>query len=162
MKPVHSLKFVRATPFLRFFLPAGLWRRFVLGVLFTMLLPVSSAFAVDIIANSKVNQQELSQATIRAIFGMRRNIWSDGSTVSVFVLMDDSPAHQAVCKEKLNLYPYQLRQLWERNQFTGIGQMPIMVANEEEMASRVEATPGAIGYVMKAPSNAKLKVIQIH
>lgn len=127
-----------------------------------MLLPAAPAIAVEIIANSKVNQQEFSQSTVRAIFGMRRSIWPDGSAISVFVLTDDNPAHQAVCKEKLNLYPYQLRQLWERNQFTGIGQMPIMVANEEEMALRVEATPGAIGYVMKAPSNAKLKVIQIH
>jgi len=133
----------------------------VLGALLATLLPASPAFAVEIIANSKVNQQEFSQAMVRAIFGMRRSIWPDGNVISVFVLMDDHPAHQAVCKEKLNLYPYQLRQLWERNQFTGIGQMPIMVANEEEMALRVEETPGAIGYVMKAPSNAKLKVIQI-
>ena len=34
---------------------------------------------------------------------------------------------------------YQLRQVWERQTFIGIGQAPIEVANEDEMLARVLA-----------------------
>jgi len=130
-------------------------------VLISILAFPRPAAAVDIVVNARVAQHEFSRAMMRAIFGMRRSQWPDGSAVNVFVLHDDHPAHQAVCKEKLNLYPYQLRQLWERQQFTGIGQMPVFVANEEEMALRVAETPGAIGYLTNASANAKLRVIQL-
>jgi hypothetical protein len=124
-------------------------------------LLVRPAGAVELIAHGKLPDAELSYSMARAIFGMRQTEWPSGVTVRVFVLPDNHAMHRALCKERLNMYPYQLRQVWERQTFTGIGQAPIEVANEEEMLARVLETPGSIGYLEKAPAHAKIKAIQI-
>lgn len=119
------------------------------------------AQAVDVIAHRSVSAGELSLATARAIFGMRQVRWPDGSPVRVFVLPDDHPTHGALCKERLNLFPYQLRQSLDRQVYSGMAQAPSEVNSEEELLSRVAATPGAIGYVRKVKPNDPVKIIAI-
>jgi hypothetical protein len=77
------------------------------------------------------------------------------------VLPDSNLVHDNLCKEKLNLYPYQLRQSWDRLVFSGMAQAPTEVASEEEMLARIAATPGAIGYVRKVKTNDPVKVLHV-
>jgi hypothetical protein len=112
------------------------------------------SWAVEVIANMSVATQTQPVNTTRSMFGMRQLTWSDGLRVRVFVLSDKSPLHNEFCKEILNIYPYQLRQSWDRLIYSGTGQAPTEVATEEEMVARVASTPGAIGYVRKVNSNA--------
>lgn len=112
------------------------------------------SWAVEVIANAGVATQNLPVNVTRAIFGMRQLTWADGLRVKVFVLPDKHPLHNEFCKEKLSIYPYQLRQSWDRLIYSGTGQAPTEVATEEEMVARVANTPGAIGYVRKVHSNA--------
>lgn len=121
----------------------------------------SPAWPVDIIAHPMVATQKLSLANARAMFGMRQTRWPDGSPVRVFVLPDDHPVHGAVCKQNLNIYPYQLRQTWDRQVYSGTGQAPVEVNTEEEMLKRVATTPGAIGYIRKAMANDPVNIISI-
>lgn len=125
------------------------------------LLIAGQALAVVIIAHKGVPQTTLSLASARAIFGMRQVKWPDGTPIRVFVLADPHAAHGALCKELLNLFPYQLRQSWDRLLYSGIAQAPAEVASEEEMLFRVASTPGAIGYVTKAKVNDQVKVLRI-
>lgn len=122
---------------------------------------VPQAMAVDVIAHRGVPGAQLAQASARAFFGMRLGKWPDGRPVQVFVLPDGHPAHVALCKEQLNLYPYQLRQSWDRLVFSGMAQAPIEVATEEEMISRVATTPGALGYVRKVKTYDPVKVFHV-
>lgn len=117
--------------------------------------------AVEIIANRGVAVSSLSLASARAIFGMRQVKWPDGTPIRVFVLSDEHATHGAVCKERLNLFPYQLRQSWDRLVYSGIAQAPIEVSSEEELLNKVAATPGAIGYVRKVKNNDPVKIISI-
>jgi ABC-type phosphate transport system substrate-binding protein len=119
------------------------------------------AQAVDIIANKDVGVSRLSLASARAIFGMRQVKWPDGRLIQVFVLPDTHPVHSAMCKERLNIYPYQLRKSWDRLVFSGMAQAPAEVGSEEEMVTRVAATPGAIGYVSKAYNNQSVRVLHV-
>ncbi len=119
------------------------------------------AAAVEVIVNRNVAGTSLAQSSARAFFGMRLNRWPDGRPVQVFVLPDGHPTHAALCKEQLNLYPYQLRQSWDRLVYSGMAQAPIEVASEEEMISRVATTPGALGYVRKVKANDPVKVLSI-
>ena len=66
----------------------------------------------EIVTNSGVSEKTLSKSSLRAIFGMRLHTWPDGSPIHVFVLPDDAPLHIAFSKEKLNVFPYQLRAAW--------------------------------------------------
>ncbi len=130
-------------------------------LLFVLLLSSATASAVDIIAHRGVSLNAMSLASARAIFGMRQVKWPDGTSIKVFVLPDESPTHGAACKERLNLFPYQLRQSWDRLVYSGMAQAPSEVSSEEELMNKVAATPGAIGYVRKVRSNDPVKIINI-
>jgi hypothetical protein len=119
------------------------------------------AAAVEIIVNRGVAGSSLALIHARALFGLRMTRWPDGRPVQVFVLPDGNPIHGTLCKEELNIYPYQLRQSWDRMVFSGLAQSPIEVATEEEMISRVATTPGALGYVRKVKSNDPVKVLYV-
>lgn len=116
--------------------------------------PSCSTFAVEVIAHISVASKTQATNVTRALFGMRQTSWADGTPVRVFVLPDKHPLHGEFCKEILNMYPYQLRQSWDRLIYSGTGQAPTEVLSEEEMFARVSSTPGAIGYVRKVNTNA--------
>ena len=119
------------------------------------------AWGVEIIGNRSVSVNSLSLATARSVFGMRQVKWPDDARIQVFVLADTHPTHVALCKERLNLFPYQLRQSWDRLVYAGMAQAPIEVATEEELLNKVATTPGAIGYVRKVKPNDAIKIISI-
>lgn len=125
----------------------------VLLLLAAVLLPLSSP-AIEVITYPGIALQSLPINSARSMFGMRQLSWPDGQQVRVFVFPDRHPLHADFCKEVLNMYPYQLRQSWDRLIYSGMGQAPMEVGSEEEMIARVSKTPGAIGYIRKVNTNA--------
>lgn len=107
------------------------------------------AASAGVIVNANVEGHRISTATLRNIYTLRQTLWPDSQPIVVFVLPDDNPVHVAFAKEKLGLYPYRLRQTWDRMSFSGMASAPIQVKDENEMRARVRATPGAIGYTSK-------------
>ena len=115
----------------------------------------------EIVTNPGVSEKALSVNSLRSIFSMHLKTWPDGTKIRVFVLPDDDPLHQIVSKEKLNVFPYQLRSTWDRLVFSGTGQAPTKVNSNEEMLNRIANTPGAIGYLWRANINENVNVLQI-
>lgn len=115
----------------------------------------------EIVAHPGIGEKTVSKNSLRAIFGMRLQIWPDGTPVRVFVMPDDAPLHISFSKEKLNVFPYQLRSAWDRLVFSGTGQAPETVSSLEEMRAKVASTPGAIGYLTKSRIDGKVNVLQI-
>jgi len=111
--------------------------------------------------NPSISEQTISRNALRAILGMRLQVWPDGNPIKVFVLPDDDPIHTGFSKEVINVFPYQLRAAWDRLVFSGTGQAPIEVRTEEEMRIKIAATPGAIGYLREAMVNDQVHVLQI-
>jgi hypothetical protein len=115
----------------------------------------------EVVVHASVTTRSLSSNSLRAIFGMRQQTWPDGTQIRVFVLADDAPLHNLFCKEKLNVFPYQMRQAWDRLVFSGTGQAPTRVSSDEEMFNKVVSTPGAIGYLEKTKISERINVLQI-
>lgn len=111
------------------------------------ILTVVSTDAQEIVVNPTLHEQNLTLNALRAIFGMRLRSWPDGTPIKVFVLSDDAKLHVSFSKKKLEIYPHQLRDAWDRLVYSGTGQAPIRVASEEEMRKMVSGTVGAIGYL---------------
>ncbi|WP_258039261.1 hypothetical protein [Nitrosomonas ureae] len=111
--------------------------------------------------NLNVSETALTVNSLRSIFSMSLKTWPDGTKIRVFVLSDDDKLHKAVSKEKLNVFPYQLRSTWDRLVFSGTGQAPIRVNSIEEMRDKVINTPGAIGYLWRANIDENVNVLQI-
>ena len=156
-------QFLIRIQFLSYYLPKA--RTYFNCVLLTLLVSVKTEIWAsdqhEIIVNPAVSEKTLSVNSLRSIFSMRLTTWPDGTKIRVFVLPDDDRLHQSVAKEKLNVFPYQLRSTWDRLVFSGTGQAPIKVNSSEEMLAKVASTPGAIGYLWRANINENVNVLQI-
>lgn len=117
--------------------------------------------AQELIVNESVHNARISQNEARLFFTMRLPFWENNLPVKVFVLPDDHPLHRQFAKNVLGLFPYQLRQVWDRQIFSGTGQAPITVATEQEMVKRVASTPGGIGYVESASAYSQVRTLEV-
>ncbi|PKM10321.1 MAG: hypothetical protein CVV13_13535 [Gammaproteobacteria bacterium HGW-Gammaproteobacteria-3] len=92
---------------------------------------------------------------------MRLRHWQDGSPITVFVLEDENPLHRLFCKKILNVFPHQMRKSWNKLVFSGTGQAPVQVTDQQDMIDKISSTPGAIGYLSGENINDKIRVLQI-
>ncbi len=117
--------------------------------------------AQEVIAHPDVDLHAIDRNLARLLISMRITQWPNKRPVAVFVLPDNHPLHQEFAKRVLEVYPYQLRSTWDRQVFSGTGQAPQEVSDENMMIERVSQTAGAIGYVSRAPDSAKIKIIEV-
>ncbi|BCG64262.1 MAG: hypothetical protein methR_P2035 [Methyloprofundus sp.] len=120
-------------------------KRFLLCII--VLLPMQSLFAVEVITNSDNVAQMQGSNNLRSIFSMRTRYWPNGEKIRVFVLADDSEVHKKFVKQKLQMFPHQLRRTWDRMTYTGTGQPPITVHSTAEMLEKIKTTKNSIGYI---------------
>ena len=137
------------------------------AVLLLLLAAISAAHAaesIQVIVNSSSAVRDLSRTTLRAIFTMRVRQFPDGTPATVFVLPDRDERHRLFCKDLLQVYPYVLRDIWDRQVFTGIGQAPIEVASQEELIRRVAETRGGIGYIAQEGKGSyeRIRILEIY
>ena len=109
---------------------------------------LSPALAIDVIINT-ANNEQFSQApnNLRAIFSMRTRYWPNGEKIRVFVLPDSHNLHKAFVKEKLQMFPHQLRRTWDRMTYTGTGQPPVTVDSVAKMLEKIKQSKYSIGYI---------------
>ncbi len=124
------------------------------------LQPLARDLDVVVIAHPSENQSQIRRRTLRAIFGMRMHTWPEGRSITVFMLEDDS-LHYAFCRDILGMLPYQLKKNWDRLLFSGTGQIPIVVSDEQEMKTRVATIPGAIGYISREYIDESVSALQV-
>ncbi|KAF3981146.1 MAG: hypothetical protein HFP81_08325 [Methylococcales symbiont of Hymedesmia sp. n. MRB-2018] len=134
-------------------------KKLLLGfLLYAVLVPV--AFSIDIIVNTSVPIQRNSLNKTRAIFAQQLNYWSNGEKTRVFIFKDDHPLHKQFTKNKLNMFPHQLRRVWDRMVFSGTGQAPDLVETEEEMLEKIANTKNAIGYLTKGSGYENIRLFE--
>ncbi|SEN29160.1 hypothetical protein [Nitrosomonas marina] len=133
----------------------------LLIILLFVITDVKAETRYQIVAHPSVDEDSISKNYLRAIFSMRLRAWSNDLIIKVFVLPDDNPLHHSFSKEQLGLFPYQLRQSWDRLVFSGTGQAPTTVSSNEEMRLKIMNTPGAIGYLETAYIDDEINVLQI-
>lgn len=114
--------------------------------------------SIEIVVNQSVPTQQSSLNKTRAIFTMRQRFWPSGEQIKVFTLADQSPIHKAFTKNKLQMFPHQLRRVWDRMVFSGTGQAPIALENEQQMLDKITNTPNAIGYLNSELENEKIRI----
>ena len=137
-------------------------RRTYLAVFLLMMSQLGGADSVIVHPDVKVTS--LSSQELRSIITMRSTRWPDQSAIHVFVLPDSHPLHRSFVKTQLNMFPYQLRMIWDRSVYSGAGYPPILVPSIQEMLVRVESTQGSIGYIddNSLPLLKGVYIIEIH
>lgn len=117
----------------------------LLGSLFS--LTPHSAHALEAITHPENTEQLKKLTNLSSVFSMRTLYWPNGERIKVIVLPDDHPLHKRFVKEKLQLFPHQLRRTWNRKTYTGTGQAPITVDSMTEMQKLIKQTKNSIGYI---------------
>ncbi len=133
-------------------------------LLVCFLLVMNNVEASDhyqVVIHPDVKEENISVNVLRAIFSMRLRTWPNGEMVRVFVLPDDHELHHDFAKERLSVFPYQLRLAWDRLVFSGTGQAPVRVHSHDEMLAKIASTPGAIGYLETPLINGNVHVLNI-
>ena len=136
-------------------------RSHLLHLLALTLLAVPLIATAGVIVHPGVDGRSINTNTLRNIYTLRQTLWPNRQPIVVFVLPDDHPTHLSFAKETLGLYPYRLRQTWDRLSYSGMASAPIEVRDENDMRQRVRATPGAIGYTSKDTSHDGIKTLKL-
>lgn len=116
--------------------------------------------AADIVVNQNVPAAPYSLADTRAVFTMQQRFWPNGDAIQVFTLSDSDPIHKDFVKNSLDMFPHQLRRVWDRMTFSGTGIAPTQLDSEQEMIDKIANTPNSIGYLTKRPNNEKIRLFE--
>jgi hypothetical protein len=120
----------------------------------------SSVNAAEIVVNQTVPSKQYTLVDARAIFMMRQRFWPNGEQIKVFTLSDTDLLHKDFVKNNLDMFPHQLRRVWDRMLFSGTGATPVQLDSEQEMIDKIANTPYAIGYLNSRPDNEKIRLFE--
>lgn len=134
---------------------------FILSFLSLLSSKVLGNEPVRLVVNESRELESISLKELRAIYTMRKKIWSDGEPVKVFVLPAGNVAHIEFCKKVLGVFPRQLESVWYRLVYSGTGSAPIEVSSDEELVEMMAKHPGAIGYSLKELNHEQIKTISV-
>ncbi len=136
-------------------------RVFATTLVAVILIPILSvAGDVVFIGNPSVPVSELSVYDIKSIFLGSKINWNDSSDL-IFVTQKKSTCHELFLQKYINKTPSQYADYWKRQLFTGRGQAPKTMENDQEVITFVQQTKGAIGYVSTDTGLDKVKVLKI-
>lgn len=128
-----------------------------IAIFFFSVAFTSIAKAAEIVVNKSVPNASYSSADIRAVFTMQKRFWSNNRQIKVYTLSDGNPLHKDFVKNKLGMFPHQIRRIWDRITYSGTGTEPIELDSEQEMIDKIANTPNSIGYVTKKPDNDNVR-----
>ena len=112
--------------------------------------------AVTVVVHPK-NDVVLNKNDITDIFLGKKREFKTGVTIKPFSLNEDSETTGYFVKNVLNKTPAQLKSYWARIVFTGQGEPPLVVENEEKMVEMISSNPNAIGFVAgKVPEGVRV------
>jgi ABC-type phosphate transport system substrate-binding protein len=134
------------------------YRAFAVGLLLCL---CDTAHSVDLVINRDINTESVSRHTLRSIFSMRMTQWPNGTPIRVFVMGDKTTQHSNFTKHLLGVFPHQLRRVWNRQIYSGMGQAPNKVESESEMLEQIKNTPGAIGYLSEDYINERVRKLSV-
>lgn len=114
----------------------------------------NNAIAGDVIAHPSFPGTKMSAEEVQNVFLGRQT--SVQGTGVVLVYQTGGPVKERFDANVLKRPGAQLDSYWAKLVFTGRAKAPTKKSNDEEVLSYVKSTPGAIGYVDKAPPGVKV------
>lgn len=124
-------------------------------------LNIPAVHATEVIVNIQNTNRIHSINDLQSIFVMRKRYWDNGEKINVFVLPDNNDMHKAFVKEKLLMFPHQIRKIWDKMTYTGTGQAPIIVQSIAEMLNQIKQNPNAIGYINNRETYDSIRFLNI-
>lgn len=132
--------------------------RFLLTLIFCLALPLPGMAAETespparfvVITHPGVASEWITPGVLRSAFSMRLHLWPDGTPVEVVTYNGQHPDLEGFSQACLGIPGRILERIWTRNLYAGIGRVPYIVQNAQEMLDRVAHARGAIGYLSQS------------
>jgi ABC-type phosphate transport system substrate-binding protein len=112
---------------------------------------------VVVIANRSVPVSSIDTETLVDIYMLAHTKWQNDVPIRVFALKKGSQSMEQFYAH-IGMTILALNKQWLRIQLTGEGRAPL-VLGDDEIVSRVAATPGAIGFVDHSRVTGDVKVL---
>jgi hypothetical protein len=104
---------------------------------------------------------EVNRGETFNLFSMGKKVWGDtGLPVRVFVLPSRHALHKQFAKQKIGSFPHVLSAIWDRHVYSGSGQRPNEVKNEQEMLRAISSIEGAVGYLPDPAGSGQIIVVR--
>lgn len=115
--------------------------------------PATQAESVCVVANLSASVEEVDLDLVRRLFLLRQRFWPDGSAAHPVNLPAASPIRDRFSREAFGQTVKQMAPYWNERYFHGT-RPPPTVASEEAVLLFVSRTPGGVGYVRGAETEA--------
>ncbi|KZN44451.1 hypothetical protein [Pseudoalteromonas luteoviolacea] len=127
-------------------------------LLTTVFMLSTSALAVDVVVHPS-NNAALDKGKIEQIFLGKLKTFDGSAKVIPISQVDSNPVTEEFNTKVVGRSASQLKAYWSKLLFTGKGQPPKSMANDQEVMKLVADNPNVIGYVTSGSADGSVKVL---
>ncbi len=113
-------------------------------------------------AENKVSR--LDKSSVRNMYLGITTFWPNAVRVKPYNRVHDGAAGKPFFRDVLGMTPARYRHTWQKQQLSGQGVEPEVVATAGDVVARVASSPGAIGYILDsetAAADARVRLIPL-
>lgn len=128
----------------------------ILSLIITLLLSWPSLADIYIVVNEQSQIEQISQEQIAALYlGRKRTMESQ----KIIILERGDQERSVFFNRIINMSLSQVNAYWAKLRFSGRVRMPEQVATDDELFARLKRNSAMLGYSMRPPTIAGVKVI---
>lgn len=114
-----------------------------------------------LVVSADSTQRGLTQKQAVDLYMGRNRAYPDGETARVYDLQRSQADREAFYLALTGLSQAQVNSYWSRLQFSGRNLPPEQLADEAAMVAAVRASPNAIGWLPREPSDRRLRTLLV-
>ncbi len=132
---------------------------YILAVMFLLLsFPEQSLGEVIVIVHKDVPVDRITRTELIDLYTGDARHWDDGRPIVPFTLQMKTAAQESFFK-LIGRSPFRMKSIWMKRMLSGEGDPPESMPSESAVVERVSSTPGAIGYVSRDSTDARVKTL---
>jgi hypothetical protein len=142
--------------------PSRGWARLAMVLALVYLGATGSALAADavyVVVSAQSPLRSVSQRDVLALYTGRTRTLSTGETPTPLDQQRDGAARAAFYQALTGMDIARINSYWARLHFTGQIQPPQAVGDDHAVIQRLRADPSAMGYLMREPQDASVRVV---
>ena len=107
-----------------------------------------------LVVHAENTVSRLDKSTLRNIYLGLTTFWQNDTRVRPYNRVHDGAAGKPFFRDVLGMIPARYRHTWQKQQLSGKGVEPEVVATAAGLVAKVAASPGAIGYILDSETAA--------
>lgn len=107
-----------------------------------------------VVVNADNKIAKLERSALRSIYLGLTTFWSEDRRVKPYQRAHDGAAGKPFFRDVLGMTPARYRHTWQKQQLSGQGVEPEVIASAATLVAKVAATTGAIGYMLESEAPA--------